>query len=430
MNSVHLLIIIIVICMLKRRFNHNIQRVLTTSYCFMLTSLIFMILVSLTYNHDNNKKTFINQVMINDIHNTRIYDSNQELIYDKISNSDTSGYHQDKVLRESFYHLIGNENKGIETSILYDSNNNIDINIIRGYKPNNTFYTSINSELQKQAHLLLGNRKGCMLVYNYKTGEIVVSVSHPTTDPINEQIRDGLFLNKVYARYTPGSVFKAVTVGALLENSKIDLAEVYQCHKNDNGIICHETHGNVTLKEALYKSCNCGITYFANKYLKPSDFKKYLNKTTILSTKYVNQLNTNGEVFLDQDFAWTCNGQGDSKVTPIKMVQYYGAIANNGIMKEVSYFQGNHKDIRIMKEKTATFIKDTLSLGMKEWYKIDMNNVFGKTGTAELNNGVCHAWFIAGMNDQPYIILTFLEEGGFSTNARDLTVQYINNYLL
>ena len=64
-----------------------------------------------------------------------------------------------------------------------------------------------------------------MAVYNYKTGEILCMVSAPSYDPLNvpEDIEtndryEGAYLNRfLSSTFTPGSVYKTVTLTAALE---------------------------------------------------------------------------------------------------------------------------------------------------------------------------------------------------------------------
>ena len=66
-----------------------------------------------------------------------------------------------------------------------------------------------------------------MLVYNYKTGEILAKVSAPTFDPnavpedieTNEAYKGAYLDNTLSGSFTPGSIFKIVTAAAAMENT-------------------------------------------------------------------------------------------------------------------------------------------------------------------------------------------------------------------
>ena len=56
-----------------------------------------------------------------------------------------------------------------------------------------------------------------------------------------------------------------------------------------------------------------------------------------------------------------------------------------------------------------------------------------KTGTAEIDDDVSHAWFACALCDEaqpPFVIVTFIEHGGFSTVARELAVRLVNQYIV
>ena len=58
---------------------------------------------------------------------------------------------------------------------------------------------------------------------------------------------------------------------------------------------------------------------------------------------------------------------------------------------------------------------------------------FGKTGTAQLNDTDSHSWFVCSLVDEdapPYTVLSFLERGGTSLNAKDVTLDFVNDYIL
>ena len=73
-------------------------------------------------------------------------------------------------------------------------------------------YLTIDSELNRVAYEALGGQSGTVGVYNYKTGEILCSVTSPTYDPDNVPDvagdttgqYDGVYVNRfLNAKYTP-----------------------------------------------------------------------------------------------------------------------------------------------------------------------------------------------------------------------------------
>ena len=85
---------------------------------------------------------------------------------------------------------------------------------------------TVSAKVQAAALEAMGDRKGTIGVYNYKTGEILCMVTTPTYDP--DQVPDiegdetgayeGVYLNRfTQTTYIPGSIYKIVTLAAALE---------------------------------------------------------------------------------------------------------------------------------------------------------------------------------------------------------------------
>ena len=94
----------------------------------------------------------------------------------------------------------------------------------------------------------MGDRSGAVVVMNYKTGEILASVSTPGFDPktIKEPSEDDagsqLVNRATMGRYTPGSVFKLVTAAAVLEYKPELASKTYTC----TGEVDYGEDGRVT----------------------------------------------------------------------------------------------------------------------------------------------------------------------------------------
>ena len=71
----------------------------------------------------------------------------------------------------------------------------------------------------------MGNQKGTVAVYNYKTGKLLCSVTTPTFDPDNipqnleedPAYKDAYYNKFTQFTYIPGSIFKVVTLAAAME---------------------------------------------------------------------------------------------------------------------------------------------------------------------------------------------------------------------
>lgn len=107
--------------------------------------------------------------------------------------------------------------------------------------------------------------RGCIVVMDTRTGEILASVSMPEYDPNNvaESIRadDTSLINRTLNPFSAGSVFKVVLAAAAYENGldwfthtctgSVEVAgQTYRCAQG-------RAHGAVNLRQALEQSCNC-----------------------------------------------------------------------------------------------------------------------------------------------------------------------------
>lgn len=107
--------------------------------------------------------------------------------------------------------------------------------------------------------------RGCLVVMDTRTGEILASVSMPEYDPNNvaESIRadDTSLINRTLSPFSAGSVFKVVLAAAAYENGlnwfthtctgSVEVAgQTYRCAQG-------RAHGTVNLRQALEQSCNC-----------------------------------------------------------------------------------------------------------------------------------------------------------------------------
>jgi cell division protein FtsI/penicillin-binding protein 2 len=185
---------------------------------------------------------------------------------------------------------------------------------------------------------------GSIVIMDPKTGAIMAMATYPTFDP-NEyaKVEDPAVYNNqaTLGQYEPGSIFKPVTLSAALNEGKITAQTTY----NDTGEIeidgytiknsDAKAHGIQTMTQALEESLNTGMI-FAKETIGNKKFADYVErfgfgkKTGIEVPEAKGDLsNLNGNIKVNYHTATF--GQGLS-VTPIQMVQAFGAMANGGKM--------------------------------------------------------------------------------------------------
>lgn len=361
------------------------------------------------------------------------------------------GYAEDWATRVSTLHATGDYSGNIGTGALSAfAHKLIGYNLITGTYSlsgqGNKLYLSIDAGLNETAYAALGGRKGCVALYNYRTGEVLCMVSSPSYDPANPpEISEGdsqyagVYINRfLSSTYTPGSTFKIVTAAAALEkipdidNLYYDCAGSYDA--NGDAITCTGTHGSLSLKDAMAVSCNC---YFAQLALElgPETIAEYAEKLGLLDSISVSGIDTaRGSFEIGQsasDIAWSGIGQYNDLVNPCAMMTLMGAIAGEGVpvlprlIHSSSTASGfptglyvQHRGQRLLSKETAAELKEllryTVSNGYGDWSFPGLT-VCAKSGTAEVGEGQYpHAWFTGFLDDpeHPYAFVVVVENGG------------------
>ncbi|MBR6939653.1 MAG: penicillin-binding protein, partial [Clostridia bacterium] len=149
-----------------------------------------------------------------------------------------------RAVREAVLHIVGDTSGVISTGThnLYRSQlsgyNHLDgIYRLKKKGTGSDITLNIDAEANKIARNTFGNYNGTIVVMNYKTGELLCSVSKPFYD-VNNVPRDlrtnpkyeGVFLDKaVSGKYTPGSIMKIVTAACAVENIPDIFDRTFEC---------------------------------------------------------------------------------------------------------------------------------------------------------------------------------------------------------
>lgn len=319
-----------------------------------------------------------------------------------------------------------------------------------GGKREGVISTTLSSKIQTVALEVMGSYKGTVAVYNYKTGELLCSVSTPTYDPDNapvveegnEGALEGTYLNRfTQSAYTPGSIFKIVTLAAALESIPDIQTRTFTCTGTfDIGggqVTCNEdeVHGKQNLKEAFRNSCNCAFAQVAlelgtenlNKFAKQFGVLEPISFDGVVTAKgNISVLNKD-----DLNLAWSAIGQGDDEVNPCAFLTCVGAIASGGkgvmpyvvqrvsVNGETTHNAATVAGKRIMSATTAKTVLEYMRYNVERKYG-DENfpglTVCAKTGTAEVGGDQKPHAMLAGFvsdAEYPLAFVVCVENAGY-----------------
>ena len=341
------------------------------------------------------------------------------------------GYADDAVIRTSSVHAVGDYRGYIGTSALSAYAGELTgYTTIRGTtRPGNTVALSLDVRLQTAAWAALSGRTGAVMVMNYETGEVLCMVSNPSYDPNGEadESIEGLFVNRALsAAYTPGSVFKLVTLAAAIENID-DLYErsfpcAGSCEVAGVTVNCAGVHGAQTIEQALANSCNCAFAELSlelggdtlAQYARDYGFTRAHYLDTVLSAAGTFEAVQEADSYL----AWSGIGQHTDLICPYTMLRFCAAVANGGVLQEPTMLLGkDNGKSKLIKAATAEELGEmmdyTVDYNYSQTLDIGTLPLCAKSGTAELGDETSHAWFTGYLHSgAPLAFVVVLERGG------------------
>ena len=311
---------------------------------------------------------------------------------------------------------------------------------------------TLSEKVQNAALEAMGDRKGTVGVYNYKTGEILCALTTPTYDPENvpdiagdtSGAYDGVYLNRfLQSAYVPGSIFKIVTLSAALDCVPGIEEMTFSCRgKIEYGteaVTCEKSHGTQSLKQAFANSCNCAFAQIAElvgknnmvKYVKQFQVTQRLSfdGSTTAAGNY--DISNTAPV----SFAWSCIGQHSDLVNPARYMTFMGAIAGRGIAAEpylmAKVTNGGDTTYEAKTKKTDRLMPEAVADTVAAYMRNNVKNVYGdgnfgglpvcaKSGTSQLGGGQKSNAMFAGFVDSeqyPLAFIVVVENGGYGSHT-------------
>lgn len=285
---------------------------------------------------------------------------------------------------------------------------------------------TLNLDLQRLSHQALKKqmqefnaKRGTVIVMDVETGELVSLVTEPSYNP-NRYFNSDLEEMRNWAvtdLYEPGSTFKPINIAIALEGGLINPnTEVYDPGKMEIGgwtIRNHDYfsnggHGRIGLDEVLQVSSNVGMMKIVER-MSSQYYHEQLKKLELEQPVGIDLMGeTPGHLKSEFEFtnypiepAVASFGQGFS-LTPIKLAQLHGAIANGGRLVTPHVVKGlvdqegaiveqeKRPEKQVFSPQTSQqvlqMMETVVSEGSGQVAKIPGYRSAGKTGTAQKAN--------------------------------------------
>jgi len=287
-----------------------------------------------------------------------------------------------------------------------------------------------------------GQSQGAVVVMRAATGEVLAMVSAPAPDPPGVRraapTADELMDRALYGQYPPGSTFKLVTAMAALNKDPRLRHRAFLCHTLQDGRagtaiagwnreikddIGDRAHGTLDMERAIAVSCNA---YFAQ--LGVHD----VGSEALAETAARMGISTGDIRDLRRALPFAAYGQGPVLISPFKMARVAAAIAAGGRMPQGRWIADdsnprNDAPVEVLPEAQAQVIAGAMRRVVTEGTGRNAMagtpvSMAGKTGTAQLDEGLPHAWFAGfapyqGAADGRLAFAVLVEHGGYGARA-------------
>lgn len=302
--------------------------------------------------------------------------------------------------------------------------------------------SSIDARLQLRLNELLrarlepAGKSGAAVAMNAATGEVLALASFPEPTAGSPATPDQLLDRARYGQYPPGSTFKVVTAIAALRRDPALAKRRYECHRLRDGRVGttipgwnrpirddvgDHAHGSLAMEQAITVSCNA---YFAQ--LGTYD----VGAQSLRETADLLGIPAGDVAEIRKMMPFSAYGQGPVLATPFKMARVAAAIAEDGAMAQGRWVLDDSNSRSeaprpILPAPAAQFLahsmRSVVTGGTGRQAMAGLNVVVaGKTGTAQVNEGAPHSWFVGfapydGAADRRIAFAVVVEHGGYGS---------------
>jgi cell division protein FtsW (lipid II flippase)/cell division protein FtsI/penicillin-binding protein 2 len=270
-----------------------------------------------------------------------------------------------------------------------------------------------------RAHAEAESGRAAAVVLDAGSGDLLASASYPWPDAEDlddnhgEEViaRERLLDRARYGLYPPGSTFKVVTAAAAFRTEPKAGESPFICVRLRDGRVGgqvhgvsrpirddpldHVPHGTLDLHRALVVSCNA---YFA-------DLAERLGPRALGDTASAAQIAVAAppvERNLSLTLAHAGYGQGQVVASPLRMARILAAVANGGVLRDVRLTitrpapesEGTRWISAPAAELLRRYLREAVTAGTGRSLAGHPGMIAGKTGTAEVDGGRSHSWFV------------------------------------
>lgn len=303
---------------------------------------------------------------------------------------------------------------------------------------------TLSRRMQELAYQVLGDRLASFVVLDAETGAVLVLASTPSYDPnefvggisagrwqeLSSDLRKPMFNRALQGLYPPGSVFKAFTVAAAVDQGLytatsrfVDSGELV-VQGNIIRNFQRQVFGEHDLHQALVDSINTTVAQVGLD-LGAAPLEKYFQNWGLDQSVRLGLPMVPGQIGNPARsrvaLAWSAIGQDQVLVSPLQVAHLFTAFANEGNLPPVHLLKEEQAGEAklVLKPETVSqvnaMLRDVVLKGTGQEAKGTGLELFAKTGTAETVGGGQHAWF-AGHTQLPsgqkLAFALLVEEGG------------------
>lgn len=378
--------------------------------------------------------------------------------------------------------------------------------------PGDSIRLSIDLRLQEWiAGIVPATSRGAVVALDPRSGEVLALYSAPSFDPndlvgivpeerwaaLRQDTARRLLDRALSGSYPPGSTWKLATAAIALElgivrpESTLPLACRGGMRYGNRYFQCHDRagHGHLALADAIKHSCNVyfyqlGLQIGLERLLQEGIRLGFNDRTGVDLPSERAGLFPTGIPWYERRFGWKPTeaevlslaiGQGANDQTPLKMAQFFGALAGNGRMPAPRVLKGGWEpsvsglpdagpDVGAVAAEVAGSALATAGAGRETGAEMDLRlggetleqlregmrrvtepggtaagsalehwDWMGKTGTSQNPHGADHGWFV-GIGGPPggeaeIVVAAIIEGGEHGSDVAQVAAKVADYYL-